>query len=110
WYPSHFLILQPWIAFSSADYALIELPQAIDQLSPIQTSRFMLDGKWHKEERRLPALEYWGSDPGRFKIKATTPQQLDGHEIRTLGYPRNQPDVHTRMRKDWQQWLATGRV
>ena len=110
WYPDHFLILKPFVAFSSADYALIELPQAIDQVSPIQTRRFLLNGKWHKEERRLPALGYWGSDADRFKIKATTPPQLDGHEISTIGYPRSQPDVPTRMRKDWQQWLATGRV
>ena len=70
----------------------------------------MLNGKVHKEERKLPALGYWGRDASRFKIKATTPRQLDGHEIRTAGYPRNQPAVHTGLRKDWQQWLATGRV
>jgi V8-like Glu-specific endopeptidase len=91
------------------DFGLVQLAQPIHALSPKQTRRFFLNGKWHEEERTLPALGYWGST-ARFQIKAVTPADLEGAHVQTIGYPSKQPDVSTRPRKKWMQWLAKGRV
>jgi V8-like Glu-specific endopeptidase len=90
------------------DFALIVLPTTIEPQAPVQTRKFLLNGKWQTQDTRLPALGYWGGD--KFQIHATTPQQLDGREIQTIGYPSERPKVETRPRKPWMQWLAKGTV
>jgi V8-like Glu-specific endopeptidase len=97
------------IVNSFDDFALIELPRPIHLLAPVQTRKFILNGKLHKDERKLPPLGYWGSSK-TFEIKATTPQQIHGRDVETIGYPSKKPSVETRPRKKWMQWLASGRV
>ena len=97
--------------FDSLDFALIEFPQPIDSQSPVQTRRSFLNGKWQTQSQKLPPLGYWGArEFERFEIRATTPAQLDGLEIRTIGYPSKRPHVDTKPRKTWMQWMAKGVV
>lgn len=109
--PSSYIVFSKSSAWSNNfdDFALIELAQPVDTFAPKQTRRFFLNGKWHEEERRLPPLGYWGST-ARFSIKAVTPAQIQGQAVQTIGYPSKKPDVDTRPRKDWMQWLAKGKA
>ena len=99
------------------DFALIELTAPIHLLAPLQTRRFLLNGKWHQEDRTLPPLGFWGTKSGLkpeerelapFQIKKTTTAQLQGQEIQTIGYPSKTPKVGSRPR--WMQWHARGKV
>jgi V8-like Glu-specific endopeptidase len=99
------------------DFALIELTEPIHLKAPVQTRKFLLNGKWHQEDRTLPPLGFWGTksnlkpenrDLAPFQIKKTTTAELQGQEIQTIGYPSKTPKVGSRPR--WMQWLARGKV
>ncbi len=98
------------VAFNERfDYALIDLGQNVANLSPTYTRRFFHGGKRRRETVQNPRLGFWGENPD-YRIRATTPAELQGRTIHTIGYPVRRPEVDTRPKRMWMQWRATGKV